>query len=141
MLTSRIRTAFASVGTLKCVLEHAISLDLIAINAARGVKVIGRREERARKVVSPTKEAMKALIEASKPDFKVKLIAASATGLRAGEFHALRWRHVDLDKGKLTVETRVDAYGNEDATKTAAGMRTLPLGRGVVRQVPSPPWA
>ena len=44
-------------------------------------------------------------IEAAEPDFKVKLIVASATGLRAGEFHALRWRHLDLDKGELAVET------------------------------------
>ncbi len=127
-----VATTRKILGTLQCALEHAISRDLIAVNTARGVKVIGRRDEGARKIVSPTKEDIKALIEAAEPDFKVKLIVASATGLRAGEFHALRWRQLDLDKGELAVETRVDAYGNEDTTKTAAGMRTLPLGRRVV---------
>ena len=127
-----VTTTRKILGTLQCVLQHAISRDLIAVNAARGVKVIGRREEGARKVIPPTKEAMKALIEAANPDFGVKLIVASATGLRAGEVHALRWHHLDLDKGEMTVETRVDVYGNEDATKTAAGMRTIPLGWTVV---------
>ena len=119
-------------ATLSAVLEHAISRDVIAVNAARGVKVIGRRDEGARKVVPPTKEDMRTLIAAADPDMRVKLIVASATGLRAGEFHALRWRHRDLGAGEVTVETRVDAYGDEDVTKTAAGMRTVPLSDAVV---------
>ena len=32
----------------------------------------------------------------------------------------------------MTVETRVDAFGEEDVTKTAAGMRTVPLGATVI---------
>ena len=114
------------------ILEYAIGRDLIAVNAARGVKVIGRRDEGARKIVPPTKQAIKALIDVADQDFQVKLIVVSATGLRAGEFHALRWRHLDLDKAEMTVETRVDAYGEEDVTKTAAGMRTIPIGQSVV---------
>jgi integrase len=49
-----------------------------------------------------------------------------------GELHALRWRHLDLAKREVKVETRVDSYGDEDVTKTAAGMRTIPLGRPLV---------
>lgn len=30
------------------------------------------------------------------------------------------------------METRVDAYGEEDVTKTAAGMRTVPLAAEIV---------
>ena len=56
----------------------------------------------------------------------MKLAFASATGIRAGELHALRWHHLDFAKGEVKVETRVDAYGDEDVTKTAAGMRTIP---------------
>ena len=139
-LRDRLRTAGLSVpttrkalATLHGILEYAVGRDLIGVNAARGVKVIGRRgKEGHRKIVPPTKETMKALIEAADPDFRVKLIVAGATGIRAGEFHALRWRHLDLDKGEMTVETRVDAYGEEDVTKTAAGMRAIPIGQGVV---------
>ena len=120
-------------STLQQVLKYAISQDMIAVNAAEGVEVIGRRDEGAKKIVPPTKEALKLLIDAADTDFRVKLIFAAATGVRAGEFHALRWHHLDLDKGEATIETRVDAYGDEDVTKTAAGMRTVPIGAAVVR--------
>jgi integrase len=119
-------------ATLHGVLQYAIGRDLIAINAARGVKVIGRRDEGSRKIEPPTKEAMRRLLDVADDDFRVVLIVAAASGMRAGELHALRWRHVDLAAGEVTVETRVDAYRQEDVTKTRAGMRTVPLGASVV---------
>lgn len=122
-------------STLHCVLAYAISRDLVAINAAHGVKVIGRRDEGSKKITPPSKEDLKKLIEAADPDFRVQLILASATGLRAGELHALRWRHIDLDKGEITVETRVDTYGEEDVTKTAAGVRMVPLSSMVANML------
>lgn len=138
----RLRDADVSVpttrkilGTLQCVLEHAIRWDLVAVNAAKSVTVIGRRDEGGKKIVPPTKEVMRQLIQVADQDFRVKLIVASATGVRAGEFHALRWRHLDLDAGEVAVETRVDAYGEEDVTKTEAGMRTVPLGTAVVSEL------
>ena len=46
----------------------------------------------------------------------------------------LRWRHIDFDKRELRVETRIDQWGNEDdqGTKSAAGMRTIPLSEQLV---------
>jgi integrase len=96
------------------------------------VKVIGRRDEGARKIVPPSKEAMRALLAVADQDFRLKLAFASATGVRAGELHALRWHHVDFAKAEVKVETRVDAYGDEDVTKTAAGMRTIPLAQPLI---------
>jgi integrase len=137
----RLRSAGVSVvtarkilATLHSMLKFAIGRDLIAVNAAAGVKVIGRRDEGARKIVAPSKDALRQVLEAASPDFRPRLVFAAATGLRAGEFHAIRWRHVDLD-GEVTVEARVDAYGEEDVTKTAAGMRTVPIGAPVVRML------
>jgi integrase len=122
-------------GLLKLILNYAIARDLLAINVAQKVKVIGRRDEGPKKIVPPTKEAMKALIDVATPDFRVKLIFAAMTGLRAGEFHALRWRHLDFKAGEVTVETRVDRFREEDVTKTAAGMRTVPLGANLVLEL------
>jgi integrase len=119
-------------STLQQILSYSVDHDMIGINVARGVKVIGRRDEGARKIVPPTKEAMRALLAVADEDFKVKLAFASATGVRAGELHALRWRHIEFTKGEVTVETRVDAYGEEDVTKTAAGMRNIPLSQPLV---------
>jgi hypothetical protein len=39
---------------------------------------------------------------------------------------------VDLVRAELKIETRVDSHGEEDVTKTAAGMREVPLGSDVV---------
>ncbi|HLH89025.1 MAG TPA: site-specific integrase [Xanthobacteraceae bacterium] len=119
-------------STLQQLLAYAIHRDMVAINVARGVKVIGRRDEGARKIVPPTKEVMRTLLAVADKDFHVKLAFAGATGVRAGELHALRWRHLDLAKGEVKIETRVDAYGDEDVTKTAAGMRTIPLSQPLV---------
>ncbi|HEY1745710.1 MAG TPA: tyrosine-type recombinase/integrase [Xanthobacteraceae bacterium] len=136
---NRLRDAGVSVvttrkilSTLQQLLQHAVDRDMIGINVARGVKVIGRRDEGARKIVPPTKEAMRALLAVADEDFRVKLAFASSTGVRAGELHALRWRHVDFAKAEVKIETRVDAYGEEDVTKTAAGMRTIPLADPLV---------
>lgn len=125
-------TARKILSTLQQLLTHAISRDMVAINVARGVKVIGRRDEGPRKIVPPSKEALRALLAVADPDFKVKLAFASATGVRAGELHALRWKHLNFGKGEVRIETRVDAYHEEDVTKTAAGMRTIPLAQPLI---------
>ena len=130
-----IPTTRKVLATLHCVLAYAISRDLIAVNAAHGVKVIGRRDEGAKKITPPSKTDLRKLIEAANPNFRTKLVLASATGLRAGELHALRWRHVDFDELEITVETRVDVYGGEDVTKTAAGIRTVPLSSTVANML------
>jgi len=119
-------------STLHQLLGYAVSRDLIGINVAQGIKVIGRRDEGARKIVPPTKEAMRALLAVADENFRVKLAFASSTGVRAGELHALRWHHLDLVKCEVKIETRVDAYGEEDVTKTAAGMRMIPLSQPLV---------
>lgn len=119
-------------STLQQLLAYAVNSDMVGINVARGVKVIGRRDEGARKIVPPTKEAVRALLAVADEDFKVELAFAGAAGPRAGELHAVRWRHFDLTKGEVKIETRVDAYGEEDVTKTAAGMRTIPLAQPLV---------
>jgi len=119
-------------GILKLVLRYAVNRDLVVMNVARDVRVIGRRDQGPKKVIPPTKEALRQLIAAADSNFRVTLIVAAATGMRAGEQHALRWRHVNLERGEVKVETRVDVYGDEDVTKTAAGMRDVPLGANVV---------
>jgi integrase len=48
-------------------------------------------------------------------------------GLRMGELRALRWRHVDFDAGRIRVRAGWDGYEGEHDTKTAAGVRTVPL--------------
>ncbi|WP_438279125.1 tyrosine-type recombinase/integrase [Nitrobacter sp.] len=131
----RLRTAGVSVpttrkilSTLHGIIEHAVSQDWIATNAAQGVRVIGSRSEGSKKVVPPPKEAMRALLaNAADDDLRLKLIFAASTGARAGEQWAAKWDDVDFDKSELNIRARVDAYGEEGAPKSAAGVRTVPL--------------
>jgi integrase len=141
LFRDRLRTAGLSVqttrkvlSTLQVLLEFGRTSDLLANNPARGIQVIGRRDERARRIQPPTKDTLKALLKSADDDFRVIIMFAAATGARAGELHALRWRSVDLVVGEVTFSTRVDAFGVEDGqgAKTAAGNRTVPLGASVV---------
>ncbi|KXO94582.1 hypothetical protein AXK56_18250 [Tsukamurella pulmonis] len=62
------------------------------------------------------------------------------SGFRRGEIAGLKWENVDLDAGMLTVATSravvsktiVAGAVEENAPKTAAGRRTLPLDDGLV---------
>lgn len=123
-------------GTLHAILEFAVvEKNIIAVNSARGVKVIGKHGEGSKKVTPPSKAAVRQIMSVADPDFLVEIIFAAASGLRAGEHHALRWRHIHFNKREVDVETRVDAYNEEDAPKSAAGMRTVPLGDVVLKHL------
>jgi integrase len=122
-----------AIGTLSRVLDHAISKDMLAANAARDVEVIGTRNDRVTKVIPPSKEHFRALLSAADPDLKLKMLFAGTVGPRASEQWAIRWRHIDFSAEAVTIETRVDKFGQEDTTKSEAGVRTIPLGSGVVR--------
>jgi hypothetical protein len=52
-------------ATLHSVLQYAISEDWVATNAAHKVKVIGPRGEGSKKIVPPSKDEMRALIDAA----------------------------------------------------------------------------
>jgi len=121
------------IGMLQVMLAYGISRDLLAFNAAKDVEVISTRADDSKQIIPPDKETVRQLIELADERFRVILLVAASTGVRAGELHALRWRHVNLQRRELRVETRVDAYRDEDVPKTKAGLRTVPLGEGVIR--------
>ena len=58
--------------------------------------------------------------------------AGAVSSKAARKLHALLSRHIDFVKGEVKIETRVDAYGEEDVTKTVAGMRIIPLAQPLV---------
>ena len=119
-------------ATLHSALAYAISQDWVAANAAHGTRVIGPRAEGSKKIVPPSKENMRAALEAASEDLRVILLFAATTGARAGEQWAIRWSDLDLDNSKLNISRRVDAYGEDGAPKSAAGVRTVPLSNQLV---------
>ena len=63
------------------------------------------------------------------------VLFAASTGLRAGEQWAVRWSDIDAATGMLSVERRVDAYGEEGPPKSAAGVRGVPLSSVLLRSL------
>jgi len=122
-----VPTARKILATLHSVLAYAISQDLVATNAAHGTRVIGPRNEGPKKIVPPSKKDVRTILDAADEDFRLMLLFAASTGARAGEQWAVRWRDVDLENDKLHITRRVDAYGEEGAPKSAAGVRTIPI--------------
>lgn len=122
-----VPTARKILATLHSALAYAISQDWVATNAAHGTRVIGPRDEGSKKIVPPSKNDMRAILDAAGEDFRLLLLFAASTGTRAGEQWAARWCDVDIGNGELHIGRRVDAYGEEGAPKSAAGVRTVPI--------------
>lgn len=127
-----VPTSRKVLATLHSILAHAISEDWIATNAAAGIRVIGSRGEGSKKVIPPSKDTMRSLMKAADEDLRVMLVFAASTGARAGEQWAARWCDVDFGKGELHLSRRVDAYSDEGAPKSTAGVRTVPLSGQLV---------
>jgi integrase len=127
-----VATARKILATLHAVLEYAISQDWVATNAAHGIKVIGPRGEGSEKIVPPSKEDVRRVIDAAGEELRLMVIFAASTGARAGEQWAIRWQDVNFDKRELRIKRRVDAYGEEGAPKSTDGVRTVPLSAQLV---------
>ncbi|MCK0171475.1 site-specific integrase [Aliiroseovarius sp. S1123] len=122
-------------STLHAAIAFAISKDWVATNVAHGVRVIGPRDEGAKKVIPPSKPDLMAILENSNSDLKLKIMFAALTGLRASEQWGLRWDDVDLNRDEIHVRRRIDAYGSEGPTKSKAGVRTIPLSDALVKSL------
>lgn len=120
------------IGTLSRILKHAAERDMIASNVAKGVRVTGTRDEDREKVKAPARSHVSALLQHAEGMDRLAVMFAAQTGLRASEQWALRWRHLDLDAGRVTVQERVDAFGELDTTKSKAGNRTVPMGKALI---------
>jgi integrase len=117
-----VATARKILATLHAVLKYAISQDWVATNAAHGIKVIGPRGEGSEKIVPPSKEDVRRVIDAAGEELRLMVIFAASTGARAGEQWAIRWQDVNFDKRELRIKRRVDAYGEEGAPKSTDGV-------------------
>ncbi|MCO5138325.1 MULTISPECIES: tyrosine-type recombinase/integrase [unclassified Shinella] len=153
-------TVRRAIGALSRTLQFAVGQDLVASNVAKGVRVLGKRGEGSEKVVPPSKAVLARVIKAAAEympdapkgfgpeaearfrkraaeanDYALRIKFAAATGLRASEQWALRWKHLDLLGRSVTVETRLDAFGEFDTTKSGAGRRTVPLSQALADEL------
>jgi integrase len=97
---------------------------------ARGVERKAERRQKGKLKVGvdiPTRDEIKAIVEAAKGRWRPILLTAIFTGLRASELRGLRWADVDLEKRELHVRQRADRYSAIGKPKSESGERTVPL--------------
>jgi integrase len=96
----------------------------------RGAERRAERRERGKLKVGvdiPTREEIKAIVEAAKGRWRPIILTMIFTGLRASELRGLRWADVDLDKRELHVRQRADRYNVMGNPKSESGERAVPL--------------
>ena len=128
-----VRNARRSLGAI---LADAQERGLVAQNVVYSLRK-RRRSRRAEGngklkvgVDIPAPAEMRAIVgklNAAAGRFRVLLLTAIFTGLRASELRGLRWDDVDLKRGELHVRQRADRYGKIGRPKSEAGERTVPL--------------
>jgi integrase len=124
--------------SLSALLSDALERGLVSRNVVRELRRGRKRgkERQAEKrqkgklkvgVDIPTREEIKAIVEAAKGRWRPFLLTAIFTGLRASELRGLRWDDIDLDKRELHVRQRADRYSAIGKPKSESGERTVPL--------------
>lgn len=129
------RTVRHAHGVLRSALNQAVKWRMIANNPTLVVD-LPRNRKREMKALSP-EEAMKFLKHAAADRLSTLFAVAITTGMRPGEYMALRWSDVDLKKGIVVVRRALvrtkDGVCSFDEPKTALGSRNIPLPASVTK--------
>jgi len=78
-----------------------------------------------------TLEEVRQLIEHVRPDYKNYLIVRFFTGMRTGEVHGLKWKHVDFEHRQTLVRESFVA-GQQTTTKTDGSTREIQMSQPVL---------
>ena len=78
-----------------------------------------------------TLEEVRQLIEHVRPDYKNCLIVRFFTGMRTGEVHGLKWKHVDFQHRQILVRESFVA-GQQTTTKTDGSTREIQMSQPVL---------
>lgn len=130
-----IRKLMVSLGSL---LSDAVERGLAGRNAVREKsrarqKGKENRQERRQKgklkvgVDIPTREEIKAIINALEGRWRPLLLTAIFTGMRASELRGLRWADVSFERKEICVHQRADRFNDIGRPKSEAGERTVPV--------------
>ena len=121
---------------LRGALQQAVQWRLIAVNPADAVKPprVERKEMKALDV-----DGVIDLLEVARGTnlFPLVLICVM-TGVRRGEACALRWRNVDLDRGRLSIVAsteQLDAGGVREKETKSGKQRAIALSPNVVDEL------
>jgi integrase len=125
------------VGSLGSILSDATERGLAARNPVRDMRGTRKgKERRAEKrqkgklevgVDIPTRDEIKALVDALEGRWRPLIMTAIFTGIRSSELRGLRWNDFDYLAATIRVHQRADEFGEIGPPKSDAGKRTIPL--------------
>jgi integrase len=128
--------------SLGAILAAAMSYGKLARNIVRDQarnrsrreqRVAGRHDKRLEVGVDiPTKDEIRAMLNAAQPPYRALIVTVIFTGLRSSELRGLTWRDIDFAAETLTVRQRADRWNTIGSPKSEAGRRTVPLAPIVV---------
>ncbi|MHC2020367.1 tyrosine-type recombinase/integrase [Methylobacterium sp. CM6247] len=121
VLVSRVMVSLSSIVT------EAQRRGLVTANNVRSAKPIRRSSREDVRPDMPTREELKAIINATPDQWRPLILTAIFTGLRGSELRGLLWEDVDMRKGVLHVRRRVDRFNAFGLPKSKAGTRDIPL--------------
>ncbi len=123
----------ATINAWRLVLAYGVERRELAHNAAAGIKKVPR-ERREMDTYLP--EEIGRVLKAADGDRNGHAWYLALSGLRRGEIAGLRWSDIDFDAGTVTIaRSRVQVGSKtvvENAPKTEASRRTLPLDDGML---------
>ena len=98
---------------------------------ARGVKVERKGRDKG-KIEIPSRDELRALLNAANAKQKPFIMTAIMTGLRSSELRGLRWQDIDFDAALISVNQRADQWGVIGPPKSHAGYRTIPVPAALI---------
>jgi integrase len=113
-----------TVDPLRVIYRRAIRRDEVSTDPTEGLE-LRRPDGRRDRIADPAEAA--ALIAAIPDGERALWATAFYAGLRRGELRALRWTDVDLDARVIRVQRGWDAIEGEQAGKSAAAKRRVPI--------------
>jgi integrase len=122
--------------TLQVALKHAVKWRLIPSNPADAVDTPQTEHKEMLYFTPKQVVALMGVVERTGYPWHGFYAVAVSTGMRLGELVGLRWQDIDLERGRLTVQQKVQRLPKigivAKAPKTAGSRRPIDLGPEVV---------
>ena len=131
------KTVHNHFASFRAILKFSVVKGWAATNPALNVRAkdvvgdVNNREDKAEKLGG---NLITAIINAS-GKWSTAVAFAASTGLRQGEQRALKWKHIDFDRGFVAVHEAAKDCGLIGTTKTKAGYREVPLQDVTIAQL------
>jgi integrase len=113
--------------SLSAIVTEAQRRGLVTVNNVRSASPVKRSSREDVRPEMPTREELKAIIDATPARWRPMILTLVFTGLRGSELRGLLWEDVDLKRGVLSVRRRADRFNNFGPPKSKAGTRDIPL--------------